>query len=448
MALYKCINAMLRNSKIPFSQVRTFRNTFSVTSNASLQKNDYGTGGSLSKAVFEKEQKYGAHNYNPLPVALSRGEGIYVWDVEGKKYFDYLSAYSSLNQGHCHPKILQTLVDQASTLTLTSRAFYSDVLGEYEQFITELFGYDKVLPMNTGVEACETACKLARRWAYDVKGIQPNQARIVFAGGNFWGRSLAAISSSTDSESYHGFGPYMPGFHVIPYDDTALLEKELQNPNTAAFMVEPIQGEAGVVVPHEGYLKKIRELCTKHNVLWIADEVQTGLGRTGKMLACDYEDVKPDLITLGKALSGGMYPVSAVLGNDEVILTIKPGQHGSTYGGNPLGCKVAITALKVLIEENLIENAAKLGEKTRSVLSKLPSNVVTEVRGKGLLNAIVIKNTEAFNAWKVCLRLRDNGLLAKPTHNDIIRFAPPLIITEQELDESLSIITDVINSYN
>nr|CAB3264545.1 ornithine aminotransferase, mitochondrial [Phallusia mammillata] len=404
--------------------------------------------GISSQAVFEREMKYGAHNYQPLPVALNRGKGVHVWDVEGNKYFDYLSGYSSVNQGHCHPKILEALVTQASTLTLTSRAFYTDVLGEFEEFITSLFGYDKVLPMNSGVEACESACKFARRWAYDVKGVPENKARILFAEGNFWGRSLAAVSSSTDSDCYSGFGPFLPGFGIIPYDDTEALEKELQNPNTAAFMVEPIQGEAGVRVPSEGYLTKVRELCTKYNVLWIADEVQTGLGRTGKLLACDHENVKPDLLVLGKALAGGMYPVSAVLGYDEVILTIKPGQHGSTFGGNPLGCKVALAALKVILDEKLAENATKLGEETRKILSTLPQNVVTEVRGKGLLNAIVIKDTETFNAWKLCLRLRDNGVLCKPTHDHIVRLAPPLCITESQLGESLSIIQSVVNSFS
>uniref|UniRef100_H2YA99 Ornithine aminotransferase n=1 Tax=Ciona savignyi TaxID=51511 RepID=H2YA99_CIOSA len=388
---------------------------------------------------LQRELRYGAHNYNPLPVAISRGKGVHVWDVEGKKYFDYLSAYSSLNQGHSHPRIIEALVGQASKLALTSRAFYSDVLGQYEEYITKLFNYDKVLPMNSGVEACETACKLARRWAYDVKGVPKDQAGIVFAAGNFWGRSIAAVSSSTDSDCYNGFGPFTPGFSIIPYNDLSALEVELQKPNTAAFMVEPIQGEAGVVVPDEGYLRGVRELCSKHNVLWIADEVQTGIGRTGKLLACDHENVKPDVLVLGKALSGGMYPVSAVLASDEIMLTIKPGQHGSTYGGNPLGCKVAMTALDVLLDENLIENAERLGHKTRKVLKELPQNVVLEVRGKGLLNAIVIRNTEAFNAWDVCMRLRDNGLLAKPTHNDIIRLAPPLCITDAQLDESLNI---------
>nr|XP_002131991.1 ornithine aminotransferase, mitochondrial [Ciona intestinalis] len=424
------------------------KTTFLVRQASTAIPNANSHKGKLSATeIIERERQYGAHNYDPLPVALSAGKGVHVWDVDGKKYFDYLSAYSSVNQGHCHPKIVDALVSQASTLAITSRAFYTDVLGEFEEYITKLFNFDKVLPMNSGVEACESACKLARRWAYDVKGVPNNEARIVFASGNFWGRSLAAVSASTDSDSYGGFGPYMPGFSIIPYNDLSALEVELKNPNTAAYMVEPIQGEAGVVVPDEGYLRGVRDLCTKHNVLWIADEVQTGLGRTGKLLACDHENVRPDILVLGKALSGGMYPVSAVLARDEVMLTIRPGQHGSTYGGNPLGCKVAMAALDVLLEENLIENSERLGRKTRSFLSELPTNVVAKVRGKGLLNAMVINNTKEFNAWKVCIRLRDNGLLAKPTHNDIIRFAPPLCITDEQLDESLAIISQVIHSF-
>ncbi|XP_036403177.1 ornithine aminotransferase, mitochondrial-like [Megalops cyprinoides] len=400
-----------------------------------------------SEEVYAREGKYGAHNYHPLPVALERGEGLYVWDVEGRRYFDFLSAYSAVNQGHCHPKIIAALNYQASRLTLTSRAFYNDVLGEYEELIATLFGYDKVLPMNTGVEAGETACKLARKWAYQVKGVPKYKAKIIFANGNFWGRTMAAISSSTDPSSYDGFGPFMPGFELIPYNDIPALERALQDQNVAAFMVEPIQGEAGVVVPDPGYLTKVRELCTQHNVLFIADEVQTGLARTGRRLAVDHEAVRPDLVLLGKALSGGVYPVSAVLCDDEVMLTIKPGEHGSTYGGNPLGCRVAIAALEVLEEEKLAENAEKMGQLLRAELMKLPSDIVTTVRGKGLLNAIVIKETKDYDAWRVCLRLRDNGLLAKPTHGDIIRFAPPLIIKEEEVMECVDIIQKTILSF-
>ncbi|XP_060950357.1 ornithine aminotransferase, mitochondrial [Limanda limanda] len=397
--------------------------------------------------IYAREDKHGAHNYHPLPVALERGEGVHVWDVEGNRYYDFLSAYSAVNQGHCHPKILAALNAQASKLTLTSRAFYNDVLGAYEEYITNMFGYDKVLPMNTGVEGGETACKLARKWAYNVKGVPKNKAKIIFADGNFWGRTMAAISSSTDPSSYEGFGPYMPGFELIPFNDIPALEKALQDPHVAAFMVEPIQGEAGVVVPDQGYLTKVRELCTKYNVLWIADEVQTGLARTGRRLAVDHEEVRPDLVILGKALSGGVYPVSAVLCDDEIMLTIKPGEHGSTYGGNPVACQVAIAALEVMEEEKLAENSQKMGELLRSELRKLPIDIVTEVRGKGLLNAIVIKETKEYDAWKVCLRLRDNGLLAKPTHGDIIRFAPPLVIKEHELRECVEVIQRTILSF-
>ncbi|KAH8258673.1 hypothetical protein KR038_003676 [Drosophila bunnanda] len=400
--------------------------------------------GSLSEAVFARENKYGAHNYHPLPVALTKGEGVFVWDVEGKRYFDYLSAYSAVNQGHCHPKIVKALTEQASKLALTSRAFYSDVLGEYEEYVTKLFGFDKVLPMNTGVEGGETACKLARKWGYLQKGIPKNQAKIIFARNNFWGRTLSAVSASNDPSSYEGFGPFMPGFELIDYDNVTALEGALKDPNVCAFMVEPIQGEAGVVVPSDGYLKKVRELCSKHNVLWIADEVQTGLARTGKMLAVNYEQVQPDVLILGKALSGGMYPVSAVLCNDQVMLCIKPGEHGSTYGGNPLGCRVAMAALEVLQKENLSENAFKMGALLRKELSELPKDVVSVVRGKGLLNAIVIN--QKYDAWQVCLKLKENGLLAKPTHGDIIRFAPPLVITESQMRESIDIIKKTILS--
>ncbi|XP_039965495.1 ornithine aminotransferase, mitochondrial [Bactrocera tryoni] len=398
-----------------------------------------------SQQVFDRENKYGAHNYHPLPVALTRGEGIFVWDVEGKRYFDFLSAYSAVNQGHCHPKIVNTLTEQAKKLALTSRAFYSDVLGEYEEYITRLFNYDKVLPMNTGVEGGETACKIARAWAYMKKQVPDNQAKILFAENNFWGRTLSAISASTDPLSYENFGPYMPGFEIVKYNNSESLEKALQDPNVCAFMVEPIQGEAGVVVPDVGYLKKVRELCTKYNVLWIADEVQTGLARTGRLLAVDYEEVKPDILILGKALSGGLYPVSAVLADDPVMECIQPGRHGSTYGGNPLGCKVALSALEVLLEERLAENAEKMGNLLRSELSTLPKDVVSIVRGKGLLNAIVVN--KKYDAWDICLKLRDNGLLAKPTHGDIIRFAPPLVITEEQTRECAEIIKNTILNF-
>uniref|UniRef100_UPI00358F425E ornithine aminotransferase, mitochondrial n=1 Tax=Myxine glutinosa TaxID=7769 RepID=UPI00358F425E len=396
--------------------------------------------------IFERERLYGAHNYHPLPVALTKGQGIFVWDVQGKKYFDFLSAYSSVNQGHCHPKLVRALQKQAERLTLTSRAFYNDVLGEYEEYITRLLGYDKVLPMNTGVEGGETACKLARKWAYKVKGIPKYKAKIIFAEGNFWGRTLSAISTSTDPSSYDGFGPFMPGFQLVPYNDIAALENAVSDPEVAAFMVEPIQGEAGIVVPKDGYLQAVRELCSRNNVLLIADEVQTGLCRTGRMLACDYEDVHPDILILGKALSGGMYPVSAVLCNDSVMLTIQPGEHGSTYGGNPLACCIAIAALEVLVEEKLAENAERMGAIFREELAKVPSDLIVSVRGKGLMNAIVIQTTTDIDAWKVCLRLRDNGLLAKPTHGDIIRLTPPLTITKEHIYESVDIIRKTLLS--
>jgi ornithine--oxo-acid transaminase len=397
-----------------------------------------------------KEEKYGAHNYHPLPVVLSKGEGVHVWDVEGKHYFDFLSAYSAVNQGHCHPKIIKALTEQASVLTLTSRAFHNDILGEYERFITELFGYDKVLPMNTGVEGGETANKLARKWGYMKKGIPENQAKIIFAKGNFWGRTLAAISSSDDPVSYEGFGPYMPGYDLINYNDLDALAEALKDPNVAAFMVEPIQGEAGVVVPHEGYLKGVRDLCTKNNVLFIADEVQTGIARTGKMLATDYEDARPDIVILGKAISGGVFPVSAVLADDEIMLCIKPGEHGSTFGGNPLACAVARKALEVIIEEDLANNAQKLGERFRNGMNDIIGKyeLVTKVRGKGLLNAIIINDSpDSSTAWDLCMSLKENGLLAKPTHGNIIRFAPPLVITEEELDACLAIIEKTIKEF-
>jgi ornithine--oxo-acid transaminase len=404
-----------------------------------------------SEELMRLEAQHGAHNYHPLPVVLAKGLGAKVWDVEGKEYFDFLSAYSAVNQGHCHPKILKALTDQASRLTLTSRAFHNDVLGEYEQFITALFGYDKVLPMNTGVEGGETANKLARKWGYEQKGIPENQAKIIFAKGNFWGRTLAAISSSDDPVSYKGFGPYMPGYELIPYNDLQALEQKLQDPTVAAFMVEPIQGEAGVVVPDEGYLAGVRALCTQYNVLFIADEVQTGIARTGKMLACDYEDARPDILILGKAISGGVLPVSAILADDKVMLTIKPGEHGSTYGGNPLACKVAQAALEVVVDENLAQKSQVLGDLFRKELTDFMGahEMVQTVRGKGLLNALVINDTaESTTAWDLCVALKENELLAKPTHGNIIRFAPPLVITEGELIHCLEIIKQTITKFN
>ena len=386
------------------------------------------------------EEQYGAHNYHPLPVVLERGEGVYLYDVDGKKYFDFLSGYSAVNQGHCHPAIIEALQKQASKLTLTSRAFHNNLLGEYEKYITDYFGYDKVLPMNTGVEGGETAIKLARRWGYNVKGIPENKAKIVFAEGNFWGRTLAAISSSTDPSSFKGFGPYMPGFGLVPYNDLTALETALKEDDVAAFMVEPIQGEAGVVIPDDGYLKGVRKLCDQYKVLFIADEIQTGLARTGKMLACDHENVKPDILILGKALSGGTLPISAVLANDSIMMQIKPGEHGSTYGGNPLACAVAIKSLEVLKSEKMAENAEKMGERLRQGLINLKSPYITTIRGKGLLNAIVIKHENPDASWDLCLHLKDLGLLAKPTHGDKIRFAPPLIINEKQIDEAVGII--------
>jgi len=404
-----------------------------------------------SKYYMDLEHKYGAHNYHPLEVVIAKGKGVWVWDVEGKKYLDFLSAYSAVNQGHCHPKITAAMVEQAGTLTLTSRAFYNNVLGEYEKFITELLGYDKILPMNTGVEGGETAVKLARKWAYEVKGIKKYEAKIIVANENFHGRTMMAVSASTDPDCYDGFGPFVPGFEKIPYNNIAALEKALEDPNVAAFLVEPIQGEAGVFVPDDGYLKKAQELCKAKNVLLICDEVQTGLARTGKMLASDYESVKPDILILGKALSGGVMPVSAALANDEVMLAIKPGQHGSTFGGNPLACKVAIASLEVLIEEKLAENAFAMGAYFRSEVQKMVNEFehLTLVRGKGLLNAIVIKPAKSGKtAWDVCVALKENGMLAKPTHGDIIRFAPPLVITKDEIDLAVSIIRKVLKDFN
>lgn len=396
---------------------------------------------------IEREDKFGAHNYHPLPVVLNRGQGVYVWDIDGKKYYDFLSAYSAVNQGHCHPKIIKALTDQAAKLTLTSRAFYNDVLGEFEEYITRYFGYDKVLPMNTGAEADETALKLCRKWGYDKKGIADNQAKIIVCEGNFHGRTITIISMSTDPDSYRGFGPYTPGFQVVPYNDITALEEALCDPNVAGFLVEPIQGEAGVYVPDEGYLKKAYDLCKANNVLFIADEVQTGIARTGKMLACDHEGVRPDILILGKAVSGGVFPVSAVLADDDIMLCIKPGEHGSTFGGNPLGCKVAIAALQVIKDEKLEENAARLGEIFREELRKISSDMIELVRGKGLLNAVVIKTKNGKTAWDVCMTMKENGLLAKPTHGHIIRFAPPLIITEEQLRDALAIIKKSLSAF-
>jgi ornithine--oxo-acid transaminase len=395
---------------------------------------------------IDLENQFGAHNYHPLPVVLNKGEGVFLWDVEGKRYFDFLSAYSATNQGHCHPKIINALNVQAKQLTLTSRAFHNNLLGEYEKFITELFGYDKVLPMNTGVEGGETAVKLARKWGYEVKGIQNNKAIVLFAEGNFWGRTLAAISTSDDDDSRNHFGPYMPNFNNIPYNDLNVLESALQNSDVCAFMVEPIQGEAGVVVPDDGYLKGVRDLCTKYNVLFIADEVQTGIGRTGKLICCEHENVKPDILVLGKALGGGVFPVSCVLANDEIMLTLKPGQHGSTFGGNPLACAVAMESLKVVLDENMIANAQSMGELFRENLLKMNLPVIEFVRGKGLLNAIKIKPFgQNLKAYDVCMQFKMNGLLAKQTHEHIIRFAPPLIIDKSQINEASEIIEKSIN---
>ncbi len=394
----------------------------------------------LTQDYIALEDKYGAHNYHPLPVVLAKGEGVFLWDVEGKRYFDFLSAYSAVNQGHCHPKIVNVMCEQAKTLTLTSRAFYNNCLGPYEKYITEFFGYQKMLPMNSGAEADETALKLCRRWAYDKKGIPENQAKIIVCEGNFHGRTITVISMSNDPDSFKGFGPFTPGFIKIPYNDLGALEAALADPTVAGFLVEPIQGEAGVVVPEEGYLTKAYNMCKAKNVLFIADEVQTGLARTGKMLACDHENIKPDILILGKALSGGTMPISAVLADDDVMLVIKPGEHGSTFGGNPLAAKVAVASLEVLKEEKLAENAEKMGKLFREEASKIKSDMIELVRGKGLLNAIVIRPKNGKKAWDVCLKMKENGLLAKPTHEHIIRFAPPLVINENQIKEAVEII--------
>ena len=400
-----------------------------------------------AQEFIDREARYGAHNYHPLPVVLERGEGIYVWDTDGKKYFDFLSAYSAGNQGHCHPKIVKAMTDQAQKLALTSRAFYNDVLGEWEEFVTRFFGYDKVLPMNTGAEADETALKLCRKWAYMKKGVPDGKAKIIVCDGNFHGRTITIVSLSNDPESYAGYGPFTPGFIKIPYNDIPALEKALQDPDVAGFLLEPIQGEAGVFVPDEGYLKKAYELCKSKNVLFIADEVQTGIARTGRLLACDHEGVHPDILVLGKAMSGGMMPVSCVLANDDIMLCIKPGEHGSTYGGNPIAARVSIAALEVVRDEKLAENAEKLGQVFRDRISKIHSDMIELVRGKGLLNAVVIKPKNGKTAWDVCLKLRDKGLLAKPTHQHIIRFAPPLVINKMELMEAIGIIENTIAEF-
>ena len=396
---------------------------------------------------MDREAQYGAHNYHPLPVVLEKGEGIYVWDVNGKRYFDFLSAYSAVNQGHCHPKIVEAMTEQAKKLALTSRAFYNNVLGEWEEYITKYFGYDKVLPMNSGAEADETALKLCRRWGYDVKGIPADQAKIIVCDNNFHGRTITIVTLSNDPSSYAGFGPFTPGFVRIPYDDIPALEEALKDPNVAGFLLEPIQGEAGVYVPHEGYLKKAYDLCKAHNVLFMADEVQTGIARTGRMLACDHEGVRPDVLILGKAISGGLMPVSCVLADDEIMLTIKPGEHGSTYGGNPIAAKVSMAALQVIKDEKLEENAERLGKIFRERMKAIKSDMAELVRGKGLLNAVVITPKNGKTAWDVCLKLRDNGLLAKPTHEHIIRFAPPLVINEEQLIEAIGIIEKTLKEF-
>jgi len=399
-----------------------------------------------ARHYLELEEKHGAHNYHPLPVVLKRGEGVHVWDVDGKRYYDFLSGYSAVNQGHCHPKIIAAFIEQATQLTLTSRAFHSDTLGEYTQYITGYFGYDKVLPMNTGVEAVETAIKLARRWGYAVKGIEENKAKIIVCANNFHGRTSTVISFSTDPSSYTGFGPFMPGFEIIPYNDLNALANALQDKHVAGFLVEPIQGEAGVVVPDEGYLAKAKQYCEDANALFIADEIQTGLCRTGKMLACDHENVRPDILILGKALSGGVLPVSAVLADDAVMMLIRPGEHGSTYGGNPLACRTAIAALEVLKDEQMAQNAAAMGSLLRDQLSALHSPFITTIRGKGLLNAIVIDHSNKEAAWDLCMQLKDNCLLAKPTHGDKIRFAPPLVITKEQIMECVQLIDKSLQS--
>ncbi len=402
---------------------------------------------SKTQYFLEKEEQYGAHNYHPLPVVLTKGKGVFVWDVDDRRYYDFLSGYSAINQGHCHPRIIETFIEQAQRLTLTSRAFHNDVLGEYEEYITKFFGYDKVLPMNTGVEAVETGLKLARRWGYEVKGVPHNKGKIITCEHNFHGRTISVISFSSDEGSKKDFGPFTPGFEVIPYNDIAALQAALQDSNVVGFLVEPIQGEAGVVVPDEGYLAKAAAMCKEANVLFIADEIQTGLARTGKMLACDHEDVRPDILLLGKALSGGTMPVSAVLADDEIMLTIKPGDHGSTYGGNPIACKVAITALQVLKDEKMAHNSEVQGAHLRKDLKALGHEHISIVRGKGLFNAIVIEHPKKDTAWDICIAMKKNGLLAKPTHGDRIRFAPPLLITRPQIDECIEIIRKSMDNF-
>jgi ornithine--oxo-acid transaminase len=404
---------------------------------------------SKTEQLIKLEHKYGAHNYEPIPVVLSKGKGVHVWDVEGNRYLDFLGAYAAVSQGHCHPKIIGALIRQCQQMTLTSRAFHNDALGEFDKFVTEYFGFERVLPMNTGVEAWETACKLARRWAYEVKGVPEHQARLVFADNNFHGRSIAACSASTDPDCYGNYGPLLPNFDKIPFNNLAALEKAVSNPNTAAFVCEPIQGEAGVIVPDAGYIAKATEICHKHNVLFVADEVQTGVGRTGKLIACDYDNVKPDILVLAKALSGGTIPVSCVLASDEIMLTIRPGQHGSTFGGSPLAARVAITALQVLRDEHMVENSFNMGEILRAKLKTIKSPLIKEVRGRGLMNAIVINPTPTGQtAWDVCMRLKDNGLLAKPSHGHIVRLSPPLVLTEDQVLESADIIERTITSFH
>ncbi len=401
-----------------------------------------------TQAYIDKEENFGAHNYHPIPVVIESAEGVYMWDVDGKRYYDFLSAYSAVNQGHCHPKIINALIHQAEKLTLTSRAFHNDLLGQYEEYMSKLFGYDKLLPMNSGAEAVETAIKLCRRWAYDVKGVPANMAKILVCDGNFHGRTTGIISFSTDPDSTSGFGPFIPGYEVVAYNDLASLANALKDPNVAGFLVEPIQGEAGVYVPDEGFLSSAYEMCKAANVLFIGDEIQTGLARTGKMLACDHENVRPDILILGKALSGGTMPVSAVLADDEIMLTIKPGEHGSTFGGNPLACAVAIAAMQVLVEEKLAENAEKMGQMLRYALSNMNPDFIKVVRGKGLLNAIVVNNDyHGKNAWDFCLALKENGLLAKPTHGDKIRFAPPLVIDIEQMEECIAIIKKTVDAF-
>lgn len=410
--------------------------------------NIYTAYSAKTQYYLELENKHGAHNYHPLPVVLNKGEGVFVWDVDGKRYYDFLSGYSAVNQGHNHPKIVNAFIEQAKKLALTSRAFYNDALGEYEKYITELFKYDKVLPMNTGVEAVETGIKLARRWGYKVKGIPEAKAKIIVCAENFHGRTSTVISFSTDPSSYKDFGPYSPGFEIVAYNNIESLKNALKDPHVAGFLIEPIQGEAGVVVPDDGYLSTAAQLCKEANVLFIADEIQTGLCRTGKLLACDHENVRPDILLLGKALSGGMMPVSAVLADDEIMLTIQPGEHGSTYGGNPIACKTAMAALEVLISENMSANAEKMGEILRKELKALNSPYIKIIRGKGLLNAIVIDHPRKEAAMELCLEMMKNGLLAKPTHGDKIRFAPPLIITEEQIKEAVKIIGQSLNILN